>query len=81
MNDENREKIKKIFLDTFKGVDEKSFDFNKDRAEFENWDSLTHMQLSSEIESAFGLSFEMDELIDINKPEDFVVLVQKKQNA
>ena len=55
--------------------------FEMDRSEFENWDSLSHMQLISEIENAFSLSFEMDEVVEINKPEDLVRLVEKKING
>ena len=79
--DGTREKLKGVFLKTLSGLNEADFDFNKQRQEFENWDSLSHMQLFSEIESVFGVSFEMDEIIEIDKPEDVVSLIQKKQNG
>ncbi len=79
--DEIRSKIKKSFLEIFQTIIADEFDFNKERAEFENWDSLTHMQLISQIESDFGINFEMDEIVDINKPEDLVALVAKKQHG
>lgn len=78
MNDENREKFKEIFLKIFQNMDKNDFDFNKDRSQFENWDSLTHMQLVSEIESAFGVNFEMDEIVDINKPADLMGLIEER---
>ena len=80
MSDETREKVKKIFLEIFPEVDDASFDFGKDRADFENWDSLSHMQLVSELESSLGLSFEMDEVVDINSVQDLVDLITNKQS-
>ncbi len=80
MDNKSKDKIKKIFLETFKEIKEKDFDFNKDRSEFENWDSLNHMQILSEIESAFEVNFEMDEVININKIEDIINLIDKKKN-
>ena len=76
-----RDAIKKIFFQIFPDLGKKSFNFEMDRSEFENWDSLSHMQLISEIENAFSLSFEMDEVVEINKPEDLVRLVEKKING
>lgn len=73
--------LKEIFFNVFQNLNDESFRFDKNRAEFENWDSLTHMQLTSEIENAFKINFEMDEIVDINKPEDFVNLIIKKQNG
>ena len=81
MDDQKREELKKIFLNTFQNLKKEDFDFNKNRADFENWDSLAHMQLISEIESSLKISFDMDEIVDINKPEDLVVLIEKKKNA
>lgn len=79
MSNSNKEKLEKIFLDIFQDI--KNFDFDKDRSEFENWDSLNHMQLVSEIESQFKINFEMDEISEINKPQDLLDLINKKQNG
>lgn len=73
--------VKEVFQSTFPKLSEDSFDFKKSRNEFENWDSLTHMQLISKIEGKFGISFDMDEVADINSPEDLVSLVSKKKNG
>ena len=81
MNNQIREDLQKIFLKTFQNLKENDFHFQKPRIDFENWDSLTHMQLVSELESFFKISFEMDEIVDINKPEDLAVLIEKKKNA
>ena len=72
---EIREKVKKVFSDVFSIQD---LDFRKKQDDFENWDSLAHMQLVNGIESEFGLQFEMEEIVDIQTPEGFVSLVKKK---
>ncbi len=81
MDTKNREKLKEIFMGIFNNIDKDKFDFNDNRSEFEDWDSLTHMQLISEVESAFNVNFEVDEIVDINKPEDLIILLRKKQNG
>lgn len=81
MKVDSKEKIRKIFIQIFPGLDKGSFNFGMDREEFENWDSLSHMQLISEIENVFNLSFEMDEVVEITKPLDLVRLVEKKINV
>lgn len=69
--------IRKIFIKIFP-VLSNSFNLDMSRNEFENWDSLTHMQLISEIEEDFHLSFDMDDIIDIEKPRDFIKIIKKK---
>ncbi len=73
------EKLEKIFLKIFQNMDKKEFSIDKGRNYFENWDSLTHLQLVSEIESVFKISLEMDEIIDIQKPSDFIAIIEKKR--
>ncbi|MFA7676113.1 MAG: acyl carrier protein [Candidatus Shapirobacteria bacterium] len=80
MDNEIREKIRNIFIKHF-NLSTESFDFGKNRSEFENWDSLAHLQLVSDIEDIFKINFEMDEISEISKPEDLLVLVVKKENA
>jgi len=69
------------FKNVFSNIDAEHFDMNQNRADFENWDSLTHMQLVSEIETAYGITFEMDEIVDINTPQDLMTLVEKKKST
>jgi len=71
------DKLKEIFLKVFPNDE---FDLNKDRSQFENWDSLAHLQLTSDIESSFNIKFEMDDIVDIQKPKDLLDLIEKKKN-
>lgn len=71
-------KLTEIFLSNFKDMSAEDFSLDKDRSEFENWDSLTHLQLVSEIETAFSVSFDMDEIVEIQKPSNFIPIIEKK---
>ena len=58
-------KLKKVFLKVFPSI--RNVDFKKNRDSFENWDSLNHLQLVSEIEAVFGINLEMEEIAGIEK--------------
>ena len=38
------------------------------------------MQLISEIEGAFDINFQMDEIAEINKPQDLLDIIMTKKN-
>ncbi len=71
-------KLKEVFLGVFQNLKDTGFSFNKPRRDFDNWDSLTHLQLVSEIESAFNVRFEMEDIIDIESPADFKRIIEKR---
>jgi len=77
MTENTEEKLKKIFLETLQ-IGEGDFGFDKSKSEFSSWDSLAHMQIISEIESVFGVSLQMDEVVDVQKPSDLLCLIEKK---
>ena len=79
--EEDRQKISEIFAGIFHNIKANDIDFTKDRTHFENWDSLSHMQLVSEVESQFKVNFEMDEVAQINNLDDLVLLLRKKING
>lgn len=72
------EKIKKIFAKTFPNLKIDKFNIDTPREKFENWDSLTHLQLVSEIEGSFKINFDIDEIAEIEKPSDFLKLIKNK---
>lgn len=75
---DNTKKLKIIFLKIFSELKPESFDFDMPRTKFENWDSLAHLQLISEIENDFNIRFEIDDVVEINSPADFLNLINKK---
>lgn len=59
---ENKTKYNTAFMESF-GIDESALD----GLEYESiveWDSVGHMGLIAEIEEAFGIELEMDDVID-----------------
>ena len=61
----NKEKYDGVFIESF------SVDANKlnDKLEYnsiEAWDSIGHMQMIAELEDAFEIEFEMDDIIDFS---------------
>ena len=61
---ENKIKYNKAFMESF-GIDESALD----GLEYESiveWDSVGHMGLIAEIEEAFGIELEMDDVIDFS---------------
>lgn len=48
--------------------------------DIDNWDSMNHVILISNIEQEFHINFDIMEIISIEKFGDFIDLVEKKQN-
>lgn len=71
--------VQQIFQKVFPTLDKSAFRVDRPRNDFENWDSLNHMQLVSELETACGVTFDMDEVVNINSPQDFITLIEKKR--
>lgn len=44
----------------------------------ENWDSLTHMLMITQVEEAFGIKFKLKELNKLKKVGDIISLVEEK---
>jgi len=83
MNAKNIEKIiKEIFIKTFSSeLREESFDFNKKQDTFQNWDSFSHMELVANIENKLDINLEMEEIISVRSPRDFVNLIKHKKKS
>lgn len=47
----------------------------------EKWDSLRHIQLISEVESAFRIKFKLREILSMNNVGDLIDLISAKQGA
>ena len=74
--------VKKVFLKIFPSELKKdSFNLKKTQDSFQNWDSFSHMELVAEIENEFGINLEMEEIIPIRSPQDFVNLIKRKKKS
>lgn len=71
--------IKSIFLKTFPELSAGAFDFAKPQEQFERWDSFSHMELVAAIEKEVAVTLEMEEIVAVRTPQDFVDLVKKKK--
>ena len=49
--------------------------------DIEKWDSLRHIQLISEVESAFGIKFKLREILHMNNVGELIDLITAKQVA
>ena len=47
----------------------------------EKWDSLRHVQLISEVESAFGIKFKLREVMSMKNVGDLIDLIHAKQGV
>ena len=61
---ENKIKYNTAFMDSF-GIDESALD-GLEYQSIDEWDSVGHMGLIAEIEEAFGIELEMDDVIDFS---------------
>jgi acyl carrier protein len=59
----------------------KEFDGDIKQENIENWDSLSHLTLVVELEEFFSVSFEPDEISEMNSIQKIQNILQKKKNA
>ncbi len=60
------ETLKKIFAETFR-ISPERIDEDTSIDSLETWDSLTHMELVANLESALGLQFSSEEIISMTR--------------
>ena len=72
------EKVKAAFLRTFPNTKEDSFREDMPPEDIEEWDSLSHMTLVSEIEKEFGVTMEIDEISEMDSVKNVVEVLKKK---
>ena len=75
----NEDKIKEIFVKIFPETKD-DFGINREQSDYENWDSFTHVNLVSELESQFDIQLETDEIISISSAKTALDLITKKKN-
>lgn len=78
MSDEIYKKICTVFADVF-GVDESQVLMTTTIDNLDEWDSLQHLELVTNLEEAFGIKFEMSEIISLNSIERIIEVLNEKQ--
>jgi len=74
MEDKVREIFSNVFEVSISEVD------NIEYQSVEAWDSIGHMMMISELESEFGISIEMDDVIVISKISECIDILKKYIN-
>lgn len=69
------EKLNEIFSDVFD--EEITLSEQTTSADIEDWDSLTHITLISEVEDAFGFKFAMKDVLGMRNVGEMVDIIQK----
>lgn len=73
-------KLTPIFQKVFKKENLK-VNLSTSAEDIDNWDSLTHVVLLHEIEKAFNIQFELEELISFKTVEDIIKALAYKHGV
>lgn len=74
-NQEIFEKLNEIFSDVFD--EEITVTAETTSADVEEWDSLTHITLISEVEEAFGFKFAMKDVLGMKNVGEMAAIITK----
>ena len=74
-----RKEIITIMSDVFE-LNFLEFEGDIKQEDIENWDSLSHLTLVVELEEYFSVSFEPEDISEMNSLEKIQVILQKKKN-
>jgi acyl carrier protein len=70
-------RVRRAFNAAFE-VDPASIDMNTAPADVKAWDSMGHVTLASSLEQEFNLTFDVDELMEMENVREIVRVVQAK---
>jgi len=73
-------KVQEAFKAAF-DVDPQSINIDTKPSDVPPWDSLGHVSLVSSLERVFGLSFDVDEVMDMENVRQIIKIVQTKTGA
>ena len=72
------EKVKEIVAQV-SGVEVSEVTLQSAVGDFPQWDSMGQMAILQQVEETFGISFEPEEMMDIEDVQDIVSAVESKQ--
>jgi len=77
---ETTDKLKSVFQKVF---EENDIIITREMTaqDVEEWDSLRHIQLISEVERAFGIKFKLREILGMKNVGDLIDLIHAKQGV
>lgn len=78
----DEKKLREVLCDVFPELeDEGDFSLERPKSEYEDWDSFTQLELISGVEEAFGISFQIDEVVKIASANDVLELIRAKSGT
>jgi acyl carrier protein len=80
MKEEVTDKLQSVFQ---KVLEENDITITREMTaqDIEAWDSLRHIQLLSEVETAFGIKFKLREVLSMKNVGDLIDLIHAKQGV
>ena len=72
----NKDNYNRVFIESF-DLDESKLNDNLEYQSVETWDSIGHMQMIAELEDAFEIEFEMDDIINFNSYNKGIEILRK----
>jgi len=73
----NLEKLKQVFAEALNIIDTNIINDNLKYQQIEEWDSISHMVLISEIEEQFNISIATSDVIDLSSFEKAKEILEK----
>ena len=76
MTKDNKQKYQDIFTKNL-SIDNKKFNENIKYNEVPEWDSIGHMTLMSGLEEGFGITMEIDDIVDFSSYKKGIEILKK----
>lgn len=77
VKEEISKKLQEIFMDVF--ADENiSLNENTNANDIEGWDSLTHITILEAVQDEYGITFALDEIIEMQNVGDMIDAITRK---
>lgn len=71
-------KVQEAFKTTFE-IDPHSVSIKTTASDIPNWDSVGHLSLANSLEQAFGITFDVDELMEMENVREIVRIIEAKR--
>jgi acyl carrier protein len=69
--------VQEVFHQAF-GTDPQSVSLKTTPADVPGWDSMGHLDLASRLERTFGVSFDVDDLMEMENVREIVRIIEAK---
>ena len=70
-------KVREVFKSAF-DIDPQSVTMETSASDVPGWDSVGHLTLASNLEQAFGITFDVDELMEMENGREILRIIEAK---